>query len=283
MAQLGVLGTARPFLRWAGSKRWLSRAISALVPAGTAKYYEPFLGSGAVYFSLAESIECHLSDTLSPLIACYAEIQRDAEAVATQLQRWNCDRDTYYEVRSLRPDVESTEAAAQFIYLNRLGFNGLYRVNSSGGFNVPYGRPKNANMVTLAELRLVANRLKDVTTLKAQDFEDALDECDAEDFVYLDPPYVAGHRNNGFVDYNAKLFTWSDQERLARKFQDLSAAGIKVVLSNADHESVRSLYAKYRVITIERHSSMAARASARGKTQEILVLSDALRGYKWHD
>lgn len=268
---------ASPFLRWAGSKRWLVPLLKEIAPEGFGSYYEPFIGSGAVFFALARGHESHLSDTLLPLVNCYQQVQLNPGAVAQIAQSWDTDRETFYTIRGKAYD-DPIHAAAQFIYLNKLCFNGLYRVNQRGIFNVPYGRPKSTNIVSESQLISASQSLASATITDA-DFEEALSQCSRGDLVYLDPPYVAGHRSNGFADYNAKIFSWDDQRRLAEAFRELSSRGVQVILSNADHPTVRDLYDGFFTKSIERYSSMSARSRHRGNSAEVLVLSRALSGY----
>lgn len=271
-----ILATASPFLRWAGSKRWLLPSLRDIIPSDFGTYYEPFLGSGAVFFGLADGHSANLSDTISPLISCYETVRDEPATVAALASGWNTDAESYYAVRAADYRDDPIRGAARFIYLNKLCFNGLYRENQSGRFNVPYGRPKSTNVADANQLLAVANRLTSGVQLKVCDFEIALSACDAGDLVYLDPPYVSGHRSNGFVDYNAKIFSWEDQRRLASVFRDLDSRGVFVIQSNADHPTVRALYEGYESRTVFRYSSMAARADKRGNSNELLILSGSL-------
>ncbi|KZE94859.1 Modification methylase DpnIIA [Agromyces sp. NDB4Y10] len=272
MADLQV--STVPFLRWAGSKRWLLAALTDLLPKGFGHYYEPFVGSGAVFFSIAEGQPATLSDTVEPLISCYRQVQLNPDAVYDRIQDWETDRESYYTIRSTT-FADPVDSAAQFIYLNKLCFNGLYRVNQQGKFNVPYGRPKSGIVATRENLN-AASRALHQARLQTGDFEQALENCAEGDLVYLDPPYVAGHRSNGFVDYNARIFRWEDQRRLASVVRKLNDRGVFVLLSNADHPSVRELYDGFVMQSAVRYSSMSARSSMRGPSAELLVLSDAL-------
>ncbi|WP_448476516.1 DNA adenine methylase [Mycolicibacter minnesotensis] len=266
-----------PFLRWAGSKRWLIPKLQRLVPANFNCYYEPFLGSGAVYFKFAHGHRAHLSDVISPLIRTYRTVRDQPELVYTIATSWPTDKETYYSLRSQHVMETPAQAAARFIYLNRLCFNGLYRENSAGNFNVPYGRPRATNTVAdLEHLDLCAQRLRNRVTLSVGDFEEALEGCNQGDFVYLDPPYVAGHRSNGFVDYNARIFSWDDQKRLAYVFRELDRRGVHVILSNADHESLRALYKGIKSFEVQRHSSMSGKAGHRGRSAELVIVSESV-------
>ena len=263
---------ARPFVKWAGSKRWLTERILDLVPSRFGDYHEPFVGSGSVFFALYFPGRHHyLSDSIEPLINCYRQIALAPDAVIAMADSWAGDRDSYYELRA-RTDLDDVGRAARFIYLNRLCFNGLYRENSSGQFNVPYGRPNSMRIVHDApSLRRVANILSDNVTIVNQDFEESLQNVKHNDLVYLDPPYISGHKANGFVDYNAKVFSWDDQHRLREYVDALAERGAHFILSNADHPSIRDLYGGYEQTGVARFSSMSARAGSRGPTDELLV------------
>lgn len=263
-----------PFLRWAGSKRWLVDELLARLPERYGRYFEPFLGSGSAFFAIGPEI-ASLSDTIVPLIQCYQEVKDDPEGVHAALANWEVSKSAYYQIRDLIPK-DGPERAAQFLFLNKTAFNGLYRVNRSGVFNVPYGRPKSSTIVSQDCLR-EASRMLQPVELKACDFELALEPATTGDLIYLDPPYVAGHRTNGFVDYNSSLFSWNDQLRLRDLFQQLDADGAYVMLSNANHPSILELYREYPRSEFSRHSSMAAKSQARGWSTEILVLGHSLK------
>lgn len=263
-----------PFLRWAGSKRWLVDELIARLPERYGRYYEPFLGSGSVFFGIRPKA-ASLSDTIAPLMQCFQAVKHDPDSVYTALTRWEVSKTAFYQIRALQPDNPSEEAA-QFIFLNKTAFNGLYRVNRSGVFNVPYGRPKSDTIVSRDCLREASRALESVE-LKACDFEIGLQTATTGDLIYLDPPYVAGHRANGFVDYNSNLFSWDDQVRLRDLFQQLDSTGAFLMLSNANHPSITDLYQGYSRSEFTRRSSMAAKSQARGWSTEILVLGHSLR------
>jgi DNA adenine methylase len=275
MSETGAVLQAAPFLRWAGSKRWLVPRIREMFPDTFGRYFEPFLGSGAIFFACAGSRVSHLSDTISPLINCYQQVRDHPLAVAQVSQKWLVDAPTYYEVRSTQ-DEDPVRQAARFIYLNKTCFNGLYRENQNGEFNVPFGRPKSSNILDHENLMRASELLQSPgTIIKVCDFEDSLKDCSEGDVVYIDPPYVAGHRQNGFVDYNAKLFGWEDQRRLASVCRDLHKRGASVIVSNASHESVRRLFTNpgFQLLEVSRYSSMAARSGKRGNSTELLIFS----------
>lgn len=277
----GLVKTA-PVLRWAGSKRWLvRRGIATYIGDVGGTYYEPFLGSASVFLAL-EPARAVLADVNAKLMNFYRAVQLDADGVADQLDLMPAGEEFYYHVRAGFPDADQTVAAAQFVYLNTFGFNGLYRENSKGIFNVPYGRPKNDNVPTRDSIIGLASRLHDGVSLNVSGFAESLKGVTSGDTVYLDPPYVSACRATGFVDYNQAVFTWADQILLVDELRRLDRIGARVYLSNADHASVRELYHGFDILELSRHSSMAGRKESRGHTREILV-TNAANGATWPD
>lgn len=268
----------RPFLRWAGSKqRLLPHLVNALPPAFN-RYYEPFLGSASLFFLLQPG-KAFLSDACSPLIEVYEALRSDVESVIRALMPLNpLDKAQYYEVRGSRSEDLHTRAA-EFLYLNRACWNGLYRVNGAGVFNVPYGAPKSAGMPEPENLR-ACSRLLRVRSIKllVRDFQVAVASAGRGDLVFFDPPYVTGHNNNGFIDYNEQLFSWEDQVRLAGTAQRLSAKGAHVLITNAHHDSVLALYPGFEVRAIERKSTLANNTAFRRPVTEALFCSPATKG-----
>ncbi len=263
----------RPFLRWAGGKRaLLSHILPKIVLNATGTYFEPFLGSGAVFFALGPS-RAVLSDSNNALIATYQALKADVEQVLALLTEMKYESDYYYEVRSLHP-VDKFEIAARFIYLNRSCFNGVYRVNSRGEFNVPFGRPTERPTICDSALLRKAGKALNRAEIAASDFEEIASRAVAGDFVYFDPPYTSGHRDNGFIEYNEKVFSWEDQERLAATSISLVKRGVGVLVSNAAHASIERLYADEAVFTqevISRRSTISGSASGRFPTNELLI------------
>ncbi|MBI4219936.1 MAG: Dam family site-specific DNA-(adenine-N6)-methyltransferase, partial [Chloroflexi bacterium] len=190
----------RPFLRWAGSKRWLLRHLVPLLPPRFRTYREPFLGSGALFYLLCPG-RAVLSDKCGDLIDVYTGLRDGVSAITRHLKPLKPDRDLFYAIRN-RPGRGRFRRVAEFIYLNKTCWNGLYRVNSDGRFNVPYGMPKTDFLADFENLRACSQALRQPgVELRSCDFEAALDDVNAGDLVYLDPPYVTRHNNNGFVDY----------------------------------------------------------------------------------
>lgn len=264
-----------PILRWAGGKQWLARAGSKLVPEFSGTYFEPFCGGAALFFSLGPQ-RAVLSDLNRELIAGYRAIKSDVSAIITLLKQFPHDEHFYYQIREFTP-VSSVSIASRLIYLNRTCWNGLYRVNSHGRFNTPFGRRQNPDLVTEERLTNAALLLKHSELLDA-DFEGVLSRAQPGDFAYLDPPYITGHQNNGFLMYNSHLFSWKDQERLATVAIELTKRGVRVLVSNADHTPVVKLYKSFHYYRIRRNSLINGIVTARGKTVEAVLSSYPILG-----
>jgi DNA adenine methylase len=214
-----------------------------------------------------------LNDSCLELVRTYEAIRDNPSAVLRFLSPLKVDRDTYYALRGNRSKAHY-KRSAEFIYLNKVGWNGLYRVNSSGHFNVPYGAPKTDNLIDADNLRSCAKSLAAAgITLSCGDFEDALSAVRPGDLVFLDPPYVTRHNNNGFIDYNERLFSWDDQERLAREAARLVELGATVIVSNANHEDVLRLFSGFELFEVGRSSTLAPSRSARTRVSEAMLLA----------
>ncbi len=244
--------------------------ILDVLPSSYGTYREPFLGGGSLFF-LLEPPRAVLSDSCQDLVATYQAVRDNASAVLRYLAPLYPDRDLFYDIRSNR-STGRYKRAAEFIYLNKTCWNGLYRVNGRGEFNVPYGAPKTDDLVDPANLRSCAAALANSgVTITSEDFEDALLDATAGDLVFLDPPYVTRHNNNGFIYYNELLFSWHDQERVARVAARLASAGVNVLVTNAHHNDVLDLYDGFQVTPLYRPSTIAATASKRGRVTEALL------------
>ncbi|WP_402844659.1 DNA adenine methylase [Microbacterium sp. GXS0129] len=261
----------RPFLRWAGSKQRLLAQLVPHIPTFTGRFIEPFLGAGAMFF-LLDTPNAILSDKIEPLVSTYDVVARRPEELLSHLENMNVlDKDFYYRIRKQTP-TDEVEAAARFIYLNRAGWNGLYRVNAKGKFNVPYGRPRSGTIIDRANL-LKCSTLLSGASLAVSDFEATARQAGPGDLVYFDPPYVTGHNNNGFVDYNEDLFAWRDQERLAGVARELRDSGVHVMVSNADHSAIRELYSTFNYAQVSRRSALASSVTKRTTVTEAVFYS----------
>jgi len=259
-----------PFLKWPGGKRWLAQKYESLVPDHSGKYFEPFLGGGAFFFATNPD-EAVLSDSNESLINAYKQVRKAPNKIADALAAYQLkhSENFYYEERDCEHESNFWKAV-QFIYLNRTCFNGIYRVNLNGRFNVPIGT-KTAVVMPNDNFLAVASRLRR-KAIRTCGFAESISEAGKNDFVYADPPYTVKHNMNGFVKYNNKLFDWSDQERLQKCLREASDRGTRVLVSNANHASIRSLYAKdWFQYEVSRSSIISADPECRGTTSELLV------------
>lgn len=257
-------------IRWAGGKRWLVQRHPEIFAPRSGRLIELFAGSAAVFFA-TEPKRALLADSNGELIEVYRALQRNPEKVWKKLQvhgEWH-SKEYYYGVRSLRP-MSDWEVAARFLYLNRTCFNALYRVNRRGEFNVPVG-DKNTVFRVGDDFERVSRMLRRARLVHG-DFEKTLGFAKEGDLVYADPPYTVKHNLNGFLKYNEKIFTFDDQIRLRRALKKAAERGVDVLISNADHESVRELYRGFgRMRVVQRASLISGTKDARGMTTELLV------------
>jgi DNA adenine methylase len=264
---------ARPFLKWAGGKSQLLEQLSAFLPRSFAGYYEPFLGGGAVFFSLGRHRPAFLSDVNDELVLCYRAIRDQVEEVIEVLGTHTYDRDHFYEVRDRDPEhLSIPERVARTIFLNKTAFNGLYRVNSQGKFNVPFGRHRKPLICDRETLLACSEALKGVW-IDTLDFASATESASKGDFVYFDPPYVPTSDTSYFTSYVPGGFGWDSQLKLAALVAQLDARKVKVMLSNSDVPALRKLYAGYRVESVTATRRINSRVEGRGSIGEIVVLN----------
>jgi DNA adenine methylase len=229
----------KPVLRWAGSKRQILPKLTGLAPEITGRYIEPFCGSACLFLALNPS-RAVLGDVNSHLVSTYATLRRSPEEVSALLSTWASDKDTYLQLRAMMPEGDSAFNAARFLYLNRYCFNGVYRENLRGQFNVPYGAYRSGTMPGIDDLRGFSTRLQHAE-LFCGDFAEAVQNADADDFIYLDPPYYYGNaRNRGEYGWNA--FSDNDVERLIKEVRAASDRGVKILISyNKAHTLKKAL------------------------------------------
>ena len=261
----------KPFLKWAGGKRWLIPRLLDRLPTYNT-YYEPFVGSGTLFFAL-EPEHAVISDSNPELINCYRCIRDHCQSVIKILKRLHVDEATYYRVRGkLYQKADKIKRAAFFIYLNKTCWNGLYRVNRDGYFNVPMGKVDHPVKVFNPEQLIAASHLLKRARIKCCDFENAVKNIQASDLVYFDPPYITTHLNNGFIKYNSKLFHRSDELRLANVAHYLAMRNVSVLVSNAAHPLIKQQYdGLFYKTEILRNSLIAADPRRRSKFKELLV------------
>ncbi|WP_082537288.1 MULTISPECIES: DNA adenine methylase [unclassified Aureimonas] len=261
----------KPFLKWAGGKRWLvERKLLNLDMRGT-RYIEPFLGGGAVFFHTSPE-QAILSDVNTRLIETYEAIRSDPHLVYKLLsdhaQRHNSDY--YYTTRTTEYGT-LLERAAQFLYLNRSCWNGLYRENTRGQFNVPIG--SKTQLLFPNDDFTSASELLKRAKLVSCDFEETVDLASENDTLFVDPPYTTAHNTNGFVKYNQKMFSWDDQVRLKDALVRAARRGARIFLTNADHDSIRELYrSEAEPVPLNRYSVIAGDSSMRKKTTEAMYM-----------
>lgn len=259
-----------PFLKWAGGKRWFVSRCLHMVPKRFGRYIEPFLGSGAMYFALKPK-HALLSDLNSDLIDCYRAIKASPEVIATLLaehQHRHCE-EHYYATRAVKP-ADPVERAAWLIYLNRTCWNGLYRVNRRNEFNVPIGTK--TNVVLPTDNFSSMSRMLSPAEIVNQDFETTLEAAEQGDFVFVDPPYTVKHNLNGFLKYNDKIFSWADQLRLRDAVVQAAGRGAMVLVTNANHQSIREIYEGVGLQeAIGRASVLSGSARHRVQTEELII------------
>jgi DNA adenine methylase len=266
-----------PFLRWAGGKRWLKKQLNNFLPKnGFNQYHEPFIGGGSIFFYLHPySKKSFISDSNKDLINTYTMVRDKANLVVSNLKKFENSKEYYYEVRSSKYN-SLPKKAAQFIYLNQMSFNGIYRVNASGNYNVPYGY-RDKYQFDYENLKKVGNILQN-TYIYSSDFQNTVSNIKKDDLVFIDPPYTVAHNNNGFIEYNKKIFSLEDQKRLSNMIGQIKEIGAFYIMTNANHESLRSIFGvhKDKMITIERNSLIGGIGAKRGRYSEIIMTNRGL-------
>jgi len=274
---------AQPFLKWAGGKAKLAPAIIKRAPRWFRRYHEPFLGGGAVFFAIAKAqplTGAHLNDANEELMACYQAVRDQPEPLLARLEALaaaylplahEARAELYYRVRATVPTL-AIDRAARLIFLNRTCYNGLFRVNAKGQFNVPHGRYSNPAIADRARILAASEALRDAE-LTSSDFETACAAAEPGDLVYLDPPYVPLSDTASFTAYTARDFGPSDQRRLRDVFDSLSRRGVAALLSNSAHETVRDLYRDrgYTFETVAMSRAVNSVGRGRAPIPELLV------------
>ncbi len=266
-----------PFLKWAGGKRQLLPELMHRVPdlAG-GRYHEPFVGGGALYFALHDRGRvgrkgARLSDINAELINAYTVVRDHVEPLITMLSRHKNDEDHFYEVRALDPHkLDTVERAARLIYLNKTCFNGLFRENQRGGFNVPFGRYARPRFCAVENLRAASHALRGVC-IEVAPFEQSIRATRRGDFIYFDPPYVPVSRTSSFVNYSSGGFGEPAHMRLALVAASLAERGVNVLLSNSMAPIVQQLYGAFRMEEVLASRAINSRADRRGKVSELLI------------
>lgn len=267
--------SATPFLKWAGGKGQLLQQMQEFWPPDWDTYLEPFLGGGAVFLRLAPE-RAIIGDLNDELMNCYRVVQTDVDLLMEALdehQPHKTNKQYFYEVRKPNPaKLNPVDRAARTIFLNKTCYNGLYRVNSKGEFNVPFGRYKNPQLYDEQTLRQCAKVLR-TALLATADYRDLLTYARSGDFVYLDPPYQVVSETANFTGYTKDQFAEEDQVQLAEVYTGLDERNCKVMLSNSDTPLVRKLYNEYRIEELKAKRAISSKASTRGEITELLILN----------
>lgn len=268
----------KPPLKWVGGKRQLLSEINKYIPKEIDTYFEPFLGGGAVFFDL-EPDKAVINDYNSELINVYKTIKDDVEKLIEYLRvhEENNSKEYYYTVRAWDREEgyserSNVEKASRIIFMNKTGFNGMYRVNSKNQYNVPYGKYKNPAIVNEDVLRSVSAFLNDIdVTILNGDFVEAVSNAKTGDFVYLDPPYVPLNETSAFTSYTNNGFNKEDQIRLRELCDDLDSRGVKFLLSNSNVPFIQEQYENYTIEIVGATRAINSKASGRGKVEEVLI------------
>lgn len=276
LSQVSKEELPRPFLKWAGGKSRLIPKYHTFFPENFKTYYEPFLGGGAVFFYLYNQRpkQAILTDINSELINTYNCVKTHLDDLINLLifHTKQHSKDYYYQMRKTVEDSD-LKKAARLIYLNKTCFNGLYRENSKGEFNVPMGRYKKPNICDLSGLRLASRALQSAE-IEVRSFEEVLNSASSQDdFVYFDPPYYPVSSTSNFTSYSRYSFHEKEQIQLAEVFMALAKRGVKVMLSNSDTSFIRNLYKDFEIHTVSAGRSINSNAKKRGLINELLVTS----------
>ncbi|CYV57320.1 DNA adenine methylase [Streptococcus suis] len=270
--------TLQPFTKWTGGKRQLLPVIKSLMPDNYNSYFEPFIGGGAVFFELIPK-KAIINDFNSELINCYRQIKDNPQKLIELLTKHqeNNSKEYYLELRAVDRDnrinkMTDVERAARIMYMLRVNFNGLYRVNSKNQFNVPYGRYKNPKIVDSDLILSISQYLnKNNIEILTGDFEKAVEDVGAGDFVYFDPPYIPLSETSAFTSYTHEGFSYEEQVRLRDVFRKLDKKGAYVMLSNSSSPLVEELYKGFNIHKVEATRTNGAKVSSRGKISEFIV------------
>jgi DNA adenine methylase len=264
------------FVKWAGGKRQLLPQLSKFLPKKVEGYFEPFIGGGAMAFYIIKKYNperVFLSDINEELINALNIIRTKTNELMTILLQYRNSHSEkfYYQMRDKDPiKLNDIERAARFIYLNKTGYNGLYRVNSKGKFNVPFGRYKNPSIFSEKDFREISYLLKNAH-IEVKQFYEAVSNAKSSDFIYFDPPYYPLKKGKNFTKYTKGDFLDKEQEKLAEVFKDLDRRGCKVMLSNSDTDFIKGLYTDYIINKVKAKRMINCDATKRGEIDEVVI------------
>lgn len=270
----------RPFVKWAGGKTQLLKSLERHFPKTLVTYYEPFLGGGAVFFYIVERrprFNAVLSDINQELITTYRVVKEHVKDLIRQLENHKAKyrlapEDYYYQVRNDLEPSDDVERAARLIFLNKTCYNGLYRVNKKGKFNVPFGRYKNPKICDKENLLTVSKVLRwSNAKLLVADYQKATKDAEKGDFIYFDPPYQPVSSTANFTSYTQSGFSREEQERLGRWFRELDQRGCQILLSNSDTQKVRDIYDGYDIQTVQVLRAISCKGDGRTGHTELII------------
>jgi DNA adenine methylase len=268
----------QPFLKWAGGKRQLLHVIRSYIPRQFKTYYEPFVGAGAVLFDLRPD-QAVINDINEELINCYRVIKESPEALLKDVRKHRNEKEYFYSIRALDRSsnyktLSPVERASRVIYLNKSCYNGLYRVNSKGEFNTPFGRYKNPQYVQEETILAISRYLnRNSVEIKNTSFDAVVETAEKDDFIYFDPPYDPVSETASFTSYSLSPFGRKEQVYLKETADLLGRRGCKVMLSNSATEYIQELYKEYYQIRVPASRSINSVGSSRGKIDELLILN----------
>ena len=270
----------QPFVKWVGGKRQLLLSIRPLLPMRISRYYEPFLGGGAVLFDLQPSLAV-VNDFNAELINCYLVVRNLPEELLAACLLHPNTSEHFYQVREMDRSekfalMTPVERAARLLYLNKTCFNGLFRVNSQGQFNVPFGDYKNPVIAEPTVIKAVSRYLNTARVdFRRGDFAEAVWDAGQDDFVYFDPPYDPVSDTSSFTGYSIDGFSRDEQRRLKEVCDDLTQRGVRVLLSNSDTPFIRELFSgdEYTIRTVQARRNINSVATGRGRVDEVFVLN----------
>ncbi|CCY63074.1 putative adenine-specific DNA methyltransferase [Clostridium sp. CAG:967] len=263
-----------PIVKWVGGKRQLMFELLKNMPKEYNRYFEPFIGGGALFFELQPQ-NAYISDMNEELINLYSVVRDNVYELIEDLSKHEVSKEYFLGIRNIDrtekyAELSDVERASRFIYLNRTCFNGMYRVNSHGQFNVPFGHYKNPRIIDENNL-LNCSKLLKKTEIKCADFSEILTKVKKGDFVYFDPPYVPLNETSSFTSYTKDGFDIDMQFKLRDVCDELDSKGVKFMLSNSDTKLVNELYANYEIKKVFASRQINANADGRGKITEVLV------------
>jgi DNA adenine methylase len=264
----------KPVLKWVGGKRQLLGVLQSHMPEQYNRYFEPFIGGGALFFEEGwKAKRSTIGDVNPDLIGVYQTVRNSPEELLTELEGMPYNEEFFYDLRGQdTSEWSDVRKAARIIYLNKTCYNGLYRVNRKGQFNVPFGRYKNPNIADAENIRAVHEVLQH-TNILLGDFTEVTKGCRSGDFVYFDPPYMPLSSSSNFTQYSKGGFGIDQQARLAEHFHQLAGRGVQCMLSNSNHPDIRSMYKDFKIVEVAALRNVNSKADKRGPIKELLIVS----------